>query len=89
MKIGTPDAWAADYEIVMEKKVDHLFLQPFPNPPGIDDDAESGNNFIALARKHNPDAQAWLIAIKTENVIVRRDFWFLCNGERKRAGSGA
>lgn len=59
---ATPGEWAANYETVMERKIDHLFLQPFPNPPGIDDDAESGNNFIALARKHNPDAQAWLYA---------------------------
>jgi len=59
---GTPDAWATNYETVMEKKVDHLFLQPFPNPPGIDDDAEYGGLFIALARKYNPDAQAWLYA---------------------------
>jgi hypothetical protein len=45
---------------VCEKKVDHLFLQPFSNPPGLDDDGTYGGRFIALARTFNPGAHAWL-----------------------------
>ena len=59
---GTPGAWAADYRVVLAKKVDHLFLQPFPNPPGLKADGEFGGKFIALARKHNSDVQVWLYA---------------------------
>jgi len=59
---GTPAAWAADYNTVFEKKVDHLFLQPFPNPPGLDSDGKFGGKFIELARELNPQAQAWLYA---------------------------
>ncbi len=59
---GSPEGWATNYETVMEKKLDHLFLQPFPNPPGLDDDQQYGGNFIALAREHNQDVQPWLYA---------------------------
>ena len=60
---ASPEGWMNNYERVFaEKKVDHLFLQPFPNPPGIDSDAEFGGNFIQLARKHNSDVQPWLYA---------------------------
>jgi sugar phosphate isomerase/epimerase len=57
---GTPDAAAADYKAMFEKKIDHLFLQPFPNPPGLDSDGKFGGQFIELARKSNPQAEAWL-----------------------------
>lgn len=59
---GYPEGWANDYERVLAGKVDHLFLQPFPNPPGLKRDGEKGLNFIALARKSNPDVQPWLYA---------------------------
>ena len=59
---GSPAAWATDYNIVFAKKVDHLFLQPFPNPPGLKEDGEFGGKFIAAARKQNPDVQVWLYA---------------------------
>jgi hypothetical protein len=60
---ASPEGWMNNYERVFaEKSVDHLFLQPFPNPPGINSDAEFGGNFIQLARKHNPDVQPWLYA---------------------------
>jgi hypothetical protein len=59
---GSPAAWAADYNVVFARKVDHLFLQPFPNPPGLDSDGKFGGKFIELARKHNPQAQVWLYA---------------------------
>ena len=59
---ASPEGWANDYQVVLGKKVDHLFLQPFPNPPGLDDDTEYGGHFIALAREHNPAVQPWLYA---------------------------
>ena len=60
---ASPEGWMNNYERVFaEKMVNHLFLQPFPNPPGIDSDAEYGGNFIQLARKHNPAVQPWLYA---------------------------
>ena len=60
---ASPEGWMNNYQRVFaEKKVEHLFLQPFPNPPGIDSDAEFGGNFIQLARKHNPAVQPWLYA---------------------------
>jgi hypothetical protein len=59
---GSPDSWAVDYNVVFARKIDHLFLQPFPNPPGLKDDGEYGGNFIAEARKYNPDVQVWLYA---------------------------
>ncbi|MDR0328767.1 MAG: PQQ-binding-like beta-propeller repeat protein [Planctomycetaceae bacterium] len=60
---ASPEGWMNNYERVFaEKSVNHLFLQPFPNPPGINSDAEFGGNFIQLARKHNPDVQPWLYA---------------------------
>lgn len=55
--------WMNDFRRVFkEKKVDHLFLQPFPNPPGIVSDAEYGGKFIQLCRENNPDVQPWLYA---------------------------
>ena len=59
---GYPSAGANDYEKVLAAKVDHLFLQPFPNPPGLWRDGEYGRKFIALARQANPDVQSWLYA---------------------------
>ncbi len=59
---GYPEAWANDYERVAQQKLDHLFLQPFPNPPGLKHDTDSGVNFIKLARQYNPDVQPWLYA---------------------------
>ena len=59
---ASPDAWAADYHLVFQRKVDHLFLQPFPNPPGLDSDGKFGGKFVELARKSNPLVQAWLYA---------------------------
>ena len=59
---GYPDAATNDYEKVLAAKVDHLFLQPFPNPPGLWRDGEHGDKFIALARQANPDVQPWLYA---------------------------
>jgi len=60
---ASPEGWMNNYlRVFAEKRVDHLFLQPFPNPPGIDSDAAFGGNFIQLARKHNPDVQPWLYA---------------------------
>ena len=60
---ASPEGWMNNYpRVFAEKKVEYLFLQPFPNPPGIDSDAEFGGNFIQLARKHNPSVQPWLYA---------------------------
>lgn len=59
---ASPEAWANDYERVLREKVDHLFLQPFPNPPGLYRDGEYGLRFIKLAREANPDVQPWLYA---------------------------
>jgi hypothetical protein len=59
---GSPDAAATDFKAAFEKGIDHLFLQPFPNPPGLDSDGKFGGQFIELARKSNPQAQAWLYA---------------------------
>lgn len=60
---ASPEGWMNNYERVFaEKRVTHLFLQPFPNPPGINSDAEYGGHFIQLARKHNPAVQPWLYA---------------------------
>jgi len=59
---GYPVGAAKDYEKVLAAKVDHLFLQPFPNPPGLWRDGEYGGKFIALARQANPDVQPWLYA---------------------------
>jgi len=60
---ASPEGWMNNYpRVFAEKRVDHLFLQPFPNPPGIDSDAEFGGQFIQLARQHNPGVQPWLYA---------------------------
>lgn len=59
---ASPDWWANDYNMACAKKVDHLFLQPFPNPPGLDDDGMYGGKFIELTRKYNPAADVWLYA---------------------------
>ena len=60
---ASPEGWMNNYHRVLaEKRIEHLFLQPFPNPPGIDSDAEFGGNFIQLARHHNPSVQPWLYA---------------------------
>ncbi len=59
---GYPEAWGNDYEKVCQQKLDHLFLQPFPNPPGLLRDGNSGASFIKLARQSNPDVQPWLYA---------------------------
>ena len=59
----TREEWFNDFRRVFkEKKVDHLFLQPFPNPPGIASDAEFGGKFIQLCREGSPDVQPWLYA---------------------------
>ena len=52
----------ADYRKVLAAGVDHLFLQVFPNPPGIPNDTDAGLNFINLAQKANPKVQVWLYA---------------------------
>lgn len=52
-------------EILAEKAgggVGHLFLQVFPNPPGIPRDTDAGLNFLNLAQKGNPKVQVWLYA---------------------------
>lgn len=59
---ASPEGWCNDYNQVFEKRVDHFFLQPFPNPPGLDSDGEFGGKFIELARKANPRAEVWLYA---------------------------
>ncbi len=59
---GCPDGWSTRYEEVLAAKVDHLFLQPYPNWGGLAHDTKYGGNFIKLARRHNPDVQAWLYA---------------------------
>jgi hypothetical protein len=59
---ASPDWWANDYNDACAKKVDHLFLQPFPNPPGLEDDGTYGGKFIELTRKFNPGADVWLYA---------------------------
>ena len=70
---ASPDWWANDYNDACAKKVDHLFLQPFPNPPGLDDDGTYGGKFIELARKYNPRADVWLYAQWPDRVNWRRD----------------
>ncbi len=52
----------SDYEKVLAAGVDHLFLQVFPNPPGLERDRQAGENFLRLARQGNPNAQVWLYA---------------------------
>ena len=59
---GYPDAWCNDYYKVSGMKLEHLFQQPFPNPPGLYRDGEFGAKFIRLARDSNPDVQPWLYA---------------------------
>ena len=52
----------SDYEKVLSEGVDHVFLQVFPNPPGLERDGRAGINFMKLAQQGNPDAQVWLYA---------------------------
>ncbi len=70
---ASPDAWAADYDVACAKGVDHLFLQPFPNPPGLDDDGTYGGKFIELVRKFNPGAEVWLYAQWPDRINWKRD----------------
>ncbi len=70
---ASPDAWAADYNVACAKEVDHLFLQPFSNPPGLDDDGTYGGKFIELARKYNPRADAWLYAQWPDRLNWKHD----------------
>lgn len=70
---ASPWPWANDYNVVFDKKIDHLFLQVFPNPPGLKDDTDAGNNFIAAARKGNPDVQPWLYAQWPERASWKND----------------
>ena len=70
---ASPWPWANDYNVVFDKKIDHLFLQVFPNPPGLKDDTEAGNDFIAAARKGNPDVQSWLYAQWPERASWKND----------------
>jgi hypothetical protein len=51
-----------DYQQTLAAGVNHLFLQPFPNPPGLKTDGEYGARFIRLAREGNADVQPWLYA---------------------------
>ena len=59
---ASPDWWANNYNEVFKRGVDHLFLQPYPNPGGITPDTTAGNNFIRLGRETNPSIQPWLYA---------------------------
>ncbi len=70
---ASPDWWANDYSVACAKGVDHLFLQPFPNPPGLDDDGAYGGKFIELARKFNPGAEVWLYAQWPDRINWKRD----------------
>ncbi|MGA2618930.1 MAG: chitobiase/beta-hexosaminidase C-terminal domain-containing protein [Thermoguttaceae bacterium] len=70
---ASPDWWANDYNVACAKGLDHLFLQPFPNPPGLDADGAYGGKFIELARKHNPRAEIWLYAQWPDRVNWKRD----------------
>ncbi len=59
---ASPEGWCNDYNLVFEKHIDHFFLQPFPNPPGLESDGEFGGKFMELARKQNPKVTLWLYA---------------------------
>ncbi len=69
---ASPDGWANDYDVACAKKVDHLFLQPFPNPPGLDDGAYGGK-FIELTRKYNREADVWLYAQWPDRINWKHD----------------
>ncbi len=74
---ASPDWWANDYNVALAKGVDHLFLQPFPNPPGLADDGTYGGKFIELARKVNPAAEVWLYAQWPDRINWKHDAYSL------------
>jgi len=52
----------ADYRTVFNTyaPLDHLFMQVFPNPAGLDLDAPSAENFYNLANDNSPSIKPWL-----------------------------